>query len=225
MIEPNKIEAVVFDMDGLMFDTEAVCRRAHNEAGEKLGIADADGLYFKSLGMTYDNMTRFYAVLFNDEKLAGEFVRQISEISMYIYENEPLEIKPGLMELVDYLEENNYTKAIASSAPLYEISDHLAKCSLTASFRTIISGHELKHGKPAPDIYLLAADTLKVKPENMLVLEDSVFGIEAAYGAGAIPIMIPDMVQPDDETRQKAYMVLDSLDEVIRVIHNWYIRA
>lgn len=214
----NKINAVVFDMDGLMFDTEVICRRAHNEAGKNLGIPFADDLYFKSLAMTYENMAIFYSHILNDEQLAKEFVRQISEISMDIYTNEPLGIKPGLFELVDYLERNNYKKAIASSAPMYEISNHLAECGLNDSFKTIVSGHELEHGKPAPDIYLSAASTLNVDPESMLVLEDSIFGIESAYAAKAVPVMIPDLVQPDEATRNKAFCILESLDQVIALL-------
>lgn len=217
-ISSNKIDAVIFDMDGLMFDTEVICRRAHNEAGKKLGIPYADELYFKSLAMTYENMTILYSKIFNDKELAKEFVRLVSKISMDIYVNEPLKIKPGLFELVDYLEKNSYKKAIASSAPMYEISNHLSECGLNDSFKTIISGQNLEHGKPAPDIYLLAASTLNINPKNMLVLEDSIFGIESAYAAGAIPVMIPDLVQPNEATKQKAFQILDSLDQVIKLL-------
>lgn len=214
----NNIKAVVFDMDGLMFDTEAICRRAHNEAGKKLGIPYADSLYFKSLAMTYENMTVLYSDIFKDEHLAREFVKLVADISMDIYLHEPLGIKSGLFELVDYLEQNNYKKAIASSAPLYEISNHLSECGLSDSFKTIVSGQNLEHGKPAPDIYLLASSILDVEPCNMLVLEDSIFGIESAYSAGAIPVMIPDLVQPDEATRKKAFKILNSLDQVIGLL-------
>ena len=216
----RNIEAIVFDMDGLMFDTETVCRRAHNEAGSILGIPNADDLYFKSLAMTYENANMLYSQILKNKQLANEFIQLIAEISMNIYMNEPLRIKPGLYELVEYLKKKDYKKAIASSAPIHEISDHLIKSGLSDSFRTIVSGQDLVHGKPAPDIYLLAASTLGINPKNILVLEDSYFGIESAYAAGAIPVMIPDIVKPDNTIREKTYAILDSLDQVIGLLDN-----
>ena len=216
--EKKDIRAIAFDMDGLMFDTESVCLRAHIEAGTQLNIANPDKLYFSSLAMTYDNMKIFYSGILENPKLAEQFVDLISEISMNIYKNEKLRIKPGLFELLTFLSENHYPIAIASSAPDYEIEHHLNETGISEYFSKIVSGANLEHGKPAPDIYLLTSQVLSITPENMLVLEDSIFGIESAYAANAIPVMIPDLVNPNESAMSKAYAILNNLTEVIPLL-------
>ena len=126
--------------------------------------------------------------------------------------------KPGIYELMDFLNENHIPAAITSSSPMDSIRAHLEKANLLHRFTALCSGHDIPNGKPAPDIYLLGAKELGFKPEECLALEDSPTGILSGYRAGCLPVMIPDLDQPDEETKKLLYAKADSLTDVISLI-------
>lgn len=218
-MEQLKIKGVLFDMDGIVLDTEKLYTRFWKEAAQSLGYPMTHEM---ALGM------RSLSPELGERRLKdylGEAVdyqavrnKRIEMMSAFINEN-GVELKPGIHELLAFLKENRIKTSIATSSPLDRTKEYLSQVGLVDEFDELVSGHMVEHGKPAPDIYLYAASKLGLKPEECLVLEDSPTGLLAAYRAGCIPVMIPDQDQPDDETKSRAYAVVDSLVDVIKLIN------
>ena len=135
----------------------------------------------------------------------------------YIYIH-GIDLKPGIRELLVFLKENNILCAITSSSPMVNIQRHLAAHDLLHRFDKLCSGYDVPNGKPAPDIYLHGAAALDLKPEECLALEDSPTGILSAYQAGCLPVMIPDLDQPGEETAKFLYAKADSLIDIIDLL-------
>ena len=125
---------------------------------------------------------------------------------------------PFIEELLIYLKDNNYKVAVASSSNMNYIVNNMEKTGLVKYIDELASGAEVKNGKPAPDVFLLAAERLGVKPEECIVLEDSKAGVIAGSTAGAKVIMAPDMFEPDEICKEKAYKIVENLGEVIKLL-------
>ena len=139
---------------------------------------------------------------------------RIQMMNAFINEN-GVDVKPGIFDLMDCLKAQGIRSAIASSSPMPRIREHLSRHGLDTRFDALCSGHDMPNGKPAPDIYLHSAKALGLKPEECLALEDAPAGILSAYRAGCLPVMIPDLDGPDEETRKLLYAQADSLLDII----------
>ena len=207
----NNVKGVLFDMDGVILDTEKLYTRFWCEAAQALGFPLT---YEMALGMRSlsHEVGERQLKAYLGEKVDYQQVRskRIELMTAYISEN-GVEIKPGIHELLQFLNEKGLKKAVATSSPLDRTKEYLSQVGLVDAFDELVSGHMVEHGKPAPDIYLYAADKLGLKPEECLVLEDSPTGLLAAYRAGCIPVMVPDQDMPDEETRARAYAVVENL--------------
>ena len=208
------IRGVLFDMDGLVLDTEVLYTRFWREAAHAMGyhmtVEQSQGL--RSLGQ---KLGQPYL-----ERCLGPGVeygvirkKRIELMDAYIQEH-GVAPKPGIYELLDYLEANGIAAAIASSSRRNAIEAYLRSNNLLHRFQKICSGHEVPNGKPAPDIYLHGAAQLGLKPEECLALEDSPTGILSASRAGCLPVMIPDLDQPGEETVSLLYAKADSLADI-----------
>jgi len=212
------IRGILFDMDGLVLDSEALYTRFWREAANSMGfpmtVPQSLGMRSlgKKLGQPYlENLfgpTVDYAALRS---------KRIELMDAYVAEH-GIATKPGIYELLDYMEQHGIVGAIASSSPMEFIERHLSSANLLHRFQKLCSGHTIPNGKPAPDIYLLAARELNLKPEECLALEDSPTGILSAYRAGCLPIMIPDLDQPEEETQKLLFAKADSLADIINVL-------
>ena len=215
-----KVKGVLFDMDGVILDTEKLYTRFWCEAAQALGFPMTHEM---ALGMRSLSREVGERQLKNylGEEVDYQQVRnkRIEMMTAYINEN-GVELKPGIHELLDFLKENGIKTSIATSSPLDRTKEYLAQVGLVDAFDELVSGHMVEHGKPAPDIYLYAASKLGLKPEECLVLEDSPTGLLAAYRAGCIPVMIPDQDQPDEESRERAYAVVENLVAVKEMLKN-----
>ncbi|MBF0715581.1 HAD family hydrolase [Gemelliphila palaticanis] len=212
------IKAVLFDMDGLMFDTESLSTKGFIESAKKQGYDMTVAETHLVLGFKREDIFDFYEEYFKNKKLNVDGRKLVAD--QYDYLEHVLlttgpDKMPYLVELLDYLKNNKYKIAVASSSDIFHIKNNLEKNNLLNYIDTIASGEEVSNGKPAPDIFLLAASRLDVTPDECLVLEDSIFGMEAAHRAGMKSIMIPDSVQPDEKTKKTATAVLKNLGDVI----------
>ncbi|MGI9333216.1 MAG: HAD family hydrolase [Gammaproteobacteria bacterium] len=205
--------AVMFDMDGLMIDSEPLYRTASARAAAELGYDIDDTLYLSLLGR---NQVDSQAMLM--QALGAAFpLEQFNERwTRYWYElveQEGVAIKPGLLALLDALESHEVPFGVATSSNVRQTEHVLGVADLRDRFEVIVTGDRIARGKPAPDIYLEAAARLGHEPRRCIALEDSDAGVLAATAAGAVTFMVPDLKSPGPEAVAAAQAVVDSLDE------------
>ena len=179
------IQGVIFDMDGLMFDTERIWNICWEPALAKFGLPCKDGLSQAARGT-----------------------------------NKPVPKMPGLDELLAWLDEHHIPMAVASSSPMTVIEGHLEHWGLGHYFKAVISGEHLTRSKPAPDIFLLAAQKLGTEPAKTMVLEDSYNGVRAGAAGGFVTVMVPDLSPATDEMRRIYTCECASLHEVRRKLED-----
>jgi HAD superfamily hydrolase (TIGR01509 family) len=209
-----KLSAVIFDMDGTMLDTERTYREVFNRAAADCAIEFPESLHFELLGRNTQDTKKILGEKWNDAAQLEQFFDRCRHHHVECFEKTPLELKSGLLDLLDYLESRNVPKIVATSTRRSHAIPRLTKVNLLHRFLTITTGDQVQHGKPAPDLFLLAAGTIDARPDECLVLEDSEAGVRGAHAAGMNVFMIPDMKPPCDATRACASAVCASLHEV-----------
>lgn len=205
------IKGVLFDMDGVILDTEKLYIRFWQEAAQFFGypMTHEMGLGMRSLSKEAgEHQLKEY--LGEDVDYYMIRNKRIEMMSAFIEKN-GVEVKPGISELLHFLKENGIKTAVATSSPLDRTKKYLSQVGFVDSFDELVSGHMVEHGKPAPDIYLYAAEKLGLSPEECLVIEDSPTGIKAAYKAGCVPVMVPDQDEPDENLKKLVYAVAENL--------------
>ena len=208
------IDAVVFDMDGLMFDTERLTITAHDYAGEQLGLENLGVMVYKTLGLNPTSIQRVYREILGEDFPFEEFKQLVRSFTDDYCEKNGLPVKPGLYELLDYLKENGYKLGVATSTREVSAMKHFARAEVTHAFDAIVCGDQVPNGKPEPDIYLECCRRLGVSPQRSMALEDSPNGLTAAYRAGMKAVMIPDLIQPNDALQKILFAKLNSLKDV-----------
>ena len=214
-----EIKAVLFDMDGLMVNTESLSTEAFINSAKAQGYNMTKEETLKVLGFTKANIYQFWIDYFqgtnvDGKKLVDDHYEYIENV---LYTVGP-EKMPYVEELLKYLRENNYKIAVASSSDTADIKNNLEKTKLEKYIDEIASGAEVENGKPAPDVFLLAAERLDVDPKDCLILEDSKAGIKAGKASGAMVFMVPDMFTVDKECEDTADRILTNLGEVIEIL-------
>lgn len=183
------MEAVIFDMDGLMFDTERVFVEAWDYAGEKIGIGRAGYMNIKTLGLNKKETEAVWQQEFGDACDYEQLRRYTKEFISNYYENNKVPVKKGLYVLLDYLKKKNFRLAVASSSPRWEVERHLRDAGVYEYFEAVVCGDMVEKSKPEPDIYLAVCRQLKTVPEACYALEDSQNGLLSAHRAGCTRIM------------------------------------
>lgn len=211
------IKGIIFDMDGLMLDTEKLLTRFWiKAAGEYgFGMKMEHVLGIRSLAAKYA-IPKLQSIFGEDFDYRAIRSRRIELMNDYIKEN-GIEKKKGLDELLEFLK-GKFSISVATATDYERTEMYLKKVGVFDYFDKIICGPMVENGKPAPDIYLKAAEELGLPPEECVALEDSPNGILSAYRAGCKPIMVPDLSQPDEETASMLYAKADSLSEVIDIL-------
>ncbi|HGF7301063.1 TPA: HAD family hydrolase [Enterococcus hirae] len=209
-------KAVIFDMDGLLFDTEIVYYEASQMVADQMGFPYDKELYLKYLGVSDEEVWANYHQIFASfgKNNVQKFINDAYEETIRRFSLGAVQLKPGVIELLDFLEEHRIPKVVASSNQRHIIELLLEKKHLTNYFETIVSAENVKRAKPDPEIFLLAHEYLGTKKQETLVLEDSKNGILAAASAEIPVIMIPDLLAPSEDLQQKTLAVLSSLHEV-----------
>lgn len=212
----RKISAVIFDMDGLMLDTEKVYFKINRETASELGYVDFTADFYKQfIGCGDDKYREGIFEAFKNDELAERFLKLSNERLEEAFLDKEIDKKPGLIELLEYLQAEGITAIVASSTNRYLVDAILERTSIRKYFADVVGGDEVKAAKPAPDIFLKAAEYADCPKEAMIILEDSLNGVRAAYTAGIDVIMIPDILEPNDEAKEKAFAIFDDLHEVI----------
>lgn len=212
------VQGVLFDMDGVILDTEKLYTRFWQEAAVSLGypMTLEQSLGLRSLNRSFGQakMESYFGPGVDYDAIRN---RRIEMMDAFIHKN-GVEAKPGIRPLLDALDEKGVPRAITTSSPIERVKEYLTPLGLFGRFDFIVTGYDVAKGKPAPDIYLLGAKTLVLPPENCLALEDSPAGITSAYTAGCMPVLIPDQDRPDGETLKKSFAMCDSLEDVIGLL-------
>lgn len=209
------IKGAIFDMDGLMLDTEKLLVRFWIQAAADFGyeMTMEHVLGIRSLSRKYSvpKLKGIFGEEFPFEQVRS---RRIELMNTYIDEH-GFDVKKGLFELLDFLRENGYKIAVATATDRERAMMYLGRISALDYFDAIICGDMVKNGKPEPDIYLTAAAGLGLEPSVCAAFEDSPNGLKSAYAAGCSVIMIPDLTQPDDELHPILSAVYESLDKAV----------
>ncbi len=213
----NDIQAIIFDMDGVMFDTERLYEKAFLEIAKKWGYESEVTIEFiKSFkGKKKEAIKELYKTLLDDISLqktgkefdADEHIKQVLDYLDDYIENNGMPIKKGLIELLKFAKINNIKIAIGTSEKFERVKFYLDKSNIDESiFDAIVCGDMVENGKPEPDIYLKACEKISIKPENAIVCEDAPNGIIAAYRSGAKPVMIIDLIEPTVEIEKLLFI-------------------
>lgn len=208
-------EAVVFDMDGVIFDSERAVMNCWLELAQKYDIKDIEKPYFACVGTTMTRTREIMLETYGEDFPYDEYARESSLMYHEKYDGGKLPMKPGVIELLSYLKEKGKKIALASSTRRETVTNQLRWAGIIDYFDVIICGDMVARSKPAPDIFLKACQELGVSPENTYAIEDSYNGIRAAHAGQLRPIMVPDLLEADDEMRGMAECVCDNLNEVI----------
>jgi HAD superfamily hydrolase (TIGR01509 family) len=207
------IEAVIFDMDGLLLDTERIALAAYVEAAANVGLEDAAGLYPRYIGRDWKTTRALMEEALGTEDSRRLCLAWTESFDRMRFRTGGIPQKRGVNALLDLLEAAGTPVALATSTAREQTLAQLEASGLSDRFPTIATGDEVVSGKPAPDIYLLAASRLDRAPAACVALEDSEPGVEAARAAGMRVIMVPDLVAPTPRTLAMTERVCRSLDE------------
>ncbi|MDY2614680.1 MAG: HAD family phosphatase [Lachnospiraceae bacterium] len=212
------IEAIVFDMDGLLFDSERIVQRSWEEAGNQLGLEHMGETIYHTLGMNLAGRNHYFRNTIAKDFPCEEFAKQARIWFYKIVNEEGLPMKNGARKLLEYGKANGYRMAIATSSRREYALKNLKAAKIYDFFDAGVFGDMVQHAKPDPEIYLKACDSIGAAPANCIALEDAPAGIRAAYAAGMKPIMIPDLVAPTPEIEALLYETCDTLLGVIGIL-------
>lgn len=211
------IKYVIFDMDGTLLDTEPLFEKSWNDIGEKWGFEGIDKLYCQIVGRSADTIIELLEKIYGKEKDCRKFFEERMQYFTTLVEN-GVPMKTGCIELLSFLKEQNISMALATSTPMYITGTNLKKTGIGEYLNAVVTSEMVERGKPAPDIFIEAGRRIGAKKEECIVCEDSYNGITAAHAAGMLPVMIPDILPPTEETDRLAYATCKSLFDVIDLI-------
>ena len=214
------IKAIIFDMDGLMIDSERVTFECYQEILKGMNLNMDEEFYKTLLGKPLKGIyQRFYDVYGNDFPIE-DVIKDVHALMAKRFETEGVPIKTGLKSLLEYLKENNYKTIVATSSNRDRVDTILSQAQITDYFDDSICGDEVTKGKPNPEVFLKSCQKLGVNVDEAIVLEDSEAGIQASYDAGIKVICIPDMKYPEKQYEEKTFKILKDLNGVTEYLKN-----
>lgn len=208
------IELIIFDMDGLMFDTERLSYQAWKEAASLYNYHIDQDLFEKTIGTNLAKTKEIYFEYFGSSFPFDLIKDERVKLSDKFVKTNGVPIKNGLYELLAYLDLKNIKTAVATSTSRIRALNLLSLAQIVDQFDYILCGDEVENSKPNPEIFLKVASKLECKPSKCLVLEDSELGILASHNAGMMPLMVPDFIEPSEDTQKLLYQRMNSLVEV-----------
>lgn len=212
----KKIDGVIFDMDGLLFDTEMIYYQSQQKIADEMNFPYTQELYLDFVGVSDEEVQASYQELFREfgKEQVNLFIKRSYEETYRVFEAGEVPLKDGVLDLLDYLEKVNIPKVVASSNVRPIILLLLEKAGIRERFSAIISAEEVQRAKPDPEIFIKALEALGTTAEHTLVFEDSFHGVTAANQAQIPVIMIPDLILPTPTIEAQTQKILTSLKEV-----------
>ena len=235
------LKAVIFDMDGVLFDSEQAIIDCWIPVAEKYGIRDVVPQLMKCIGITESESAKVFRSVYGQDFPYEKVRKEVNDDYRKFCDEGRLPVKPGVRELLSYLEANGIRTAIASSGDRDHVRRLLEKAGILPYFQVIVGGDMVARSKPAPDVFLKAEEELRrlvqddirkqvsvkdeitkdgiakavLPKEDIRIIEDSYQGVRAACAAGIPVIMVPDLLPPTEECEEKAEQILSSLVEVL----------
>lgn len=213
-----KYAAVIFDMDGLLIDSERIAFEAFIEACTCFDFEADPSVYLRCIGSNAARTREILLEGYGESFPAEKIERYWTEIYMKAAYDKPVPLKKGVNRLLRYLQEAALPMAVATSTAYGIAERKLTNAGIIEYFQLITGGDQVSKSKPDPEIYLLAAQRLGVAPGRCLALEDSDNGVRAAYAAGMDVVQVPDLVKPSESLLHLNHLIVDSLEEVPALI-------
>lgn len=220
MAEKIEIQGVIFDMDGLIFDTERLVKLSWSSASKILGLPDVGEHIYYTLGTNRKSRNIYFKEHFGEDFPIEEFTTLVHSEFNKIVKERGIALKTGFLDLATTLKDRQIKMALATSSSELYATKLLKDKNIYSYFTAFAFGDGVKNSKPNPEIYLKATNLLAIETNKLIALEDAPIGVEAAVNAKLKTIMIPDLVQPDQRTKEKCFKIFPSLLEV-----NEYIKS
>ena len=210
------MDAVIFDMDGVLFDTERLYMEGWTQVAKKRGIAGMEEVARGCIGLNRNDSRAHVRAHYGEDFDYDDFRAAVTSWVKTHIKIYGLPVKPGVERLLGYLKQRGIPVGLASSTSYQSVLEHLKSAGIVDYFQVIVTGDMIEHSKPQPDIYLLACRKLGVEPAGTYAIEDSTNGLLSAYRAGLKAILVPDLIEPTPEMRRQSHQIFYDLTEVMR---------
>lgn len=218
--ENSTYDAVVFDMDGVIFDSERAVIECWKQLAKKYEIKEIEKACMACTGTTMTRTREIMLETYGEAFPYDEYAKEASVMFHEKYDGGRLPMKPGVVELLTFLKENGKKIALASSTRKQTVMSELRDAKILDYFDAVVCGDMVERSKPAPDIFLKACEEVGVEPEKAFAIEDSYNGLRAARAGNLRPIMVPDLLPANEEIEPIVEVVLESLLEVKNYIQD-----
>ncbi len=212
-IELETLDGIIFDMDGVIFDTERIGLKSWQIVADKYNIQNITATAQKCIGRNTTDSFQIIKADYGDSVDIPKLYKESKIAFAKLIEKNGLPLKAGAKELLQFLKAQNVKVGLASSTNYDTVVQQLTQAELLDYFQSIVGGDMVTHSKPEPEIYLLACRKLGVAPEKTIAVEDSYNGIKSAYNAKMMPVLVPDLIEPNDEMLSMSYKKYNSLLE------------
>ena len=209
----DKIKAIIFDMDGVLFDTEKIYLDVWTKVFDKYGYKMTKEIYCKVIATGRENVKKVFKEEFGENIPIDKMYKEKDE-ALYEEIKKKIPIKDGAYDLLKYLKDKKYKIALATSASKERMEKQLNQSDFKKLFDEIVCREDVEKAKPNPEIFLKAANKLKVSPEECIVIEDSSAGVEAAYKGNMTPIHVVDLKEADEKIKRYSYKSFNNLYEI-----------
>ncbi|MCI6191280.1 MAG: HAD family phosphatase [Clostridium sp.] len=216
----NKIKAVLFDMDGVIFDTEREYLQEWNKIFEKYGYEMKKEIYVSVMGRGRKKVKEIFKEKFGNNLPIEEMYIEKDKMLKEAIENNKVPLKQGALELLEFLKKKGYKTALATSAKKDRVKSQVTHAKINNLFDAIVCADDIVNSKPDPEIFLKAAEKVNIKPENCVVIEDSEAGIRAAFNAGMIAFHVKDLKEADESITKYCDKNFENLIEIKKYIEN-----
>lgn len=214
------IKGAVFDMDGLMFDSEKLVYGIWQSMLDEIGLEYNVDIYKNTVGLRADNTEKYYKSIYGKDFDYAALKVKSRQLFYERVECEGVPVKKGLFELLEYLKTQNIKISLATSTSSQTALKLLKLAKVYDYFDAFVCGDDVKNGKPHPEVFLTAAERLKLASESCAAFEDSINGIKSASAAGMKTVMVPDFLQPTDEVAPLIDYLCEDLSQAIKYIEN-----
>ena len=217
----KNIKAVIFDMDGVLLDTETICQKTWAIAAEEMNLSNINETFLQCLGTTKIETTRIIHEKYGNHVDVDALMQRSHDLFAEVENTQGIDLMPYAKETLEYLKSKGYRIGLASSTRGETVRRQLGNLGILHYFETLTTGDMVKKSKPDPEIFALAAKSLGLEPAECYAVEDSFNGIKSSFGAGLVPIMVPDKIQPTEEIKKMCYKVFPSLKEFVDFLKNF----